>query len=53
MADYKGGEIFIDLGGINVEVTSTTNTNTMSKDSFYNVELSDQYANKGLLIKCF
>lgn len=28
MADYKGGEIFIDLGGVNVETASTSSTNT-------------------------
>ena len=35
MADYKGGEIFIDLGGINVETTSTTNTNTFTVSGIY------------------
>lgn len=30
MADYKGGEILIDLGGINVEVISTTDTNNFT-----------------------
>ncbi len=35
MADYKGGEIFIDLGGINVEITSTTNTNNSTVDGIY------------------
>ena len=35
MADYKGGEIFIDLGGINVEVKSTTNTNTFTVRGIY------------------
>lgn len=30
MADYKGGEIFIDLGGINVETSATSNTVTVS-----------------------
>ena len=35
MADYKGGEIFIDLGGINVEITSTTNTNNFTVDGIY------------------
>lgn len=27
MADYKGGEIFIDLGGIDIDTLSGTNTN--------------------------
>ena len=36
MANYdKGGEIFIDLGGINVEITSTTNTKTFTVDEIY------------------
>lgn len=35
MADYKGGEIFIDLGGVNVEITSTTNTNTFTVRGIY------------------
>lgn len=35
MADYKGGEIFIDLGGVNVEITSTTNTNNFTVDGIY------------------
>lgn len=35
MADYKGGEIFIDLGGINVEIASTTDTNTSTVSGIY------------------
>lgn len=35
MADYKGGEIFIDLGGVNVEITSTTNTNNFTVEGIY------------------
>lgn len=35
MAEYKGGEIFIDLGGVNVEVTSTTDTNNFTVDGIY------------------
>lgn len=35
MADYKGGEIFIDLGGVNVEITSTTNTNRFTVSGIY------------------
>ena len=35
MAEYKGGEIFIDLGGLNVEITSTTNTNTVVVSGIY------------------
>lgn len=35
MADYKGGETFIDLGGVNIEITSTTNTNNVTVDGIY------------------
>lgn len=35
MADYKGGETFIDLGGVNIEITSTTNTNNFTVDGIY------------------
>lgn len=35
MADYKGGEIFIDLGGIDIEKTSTTNTNRVTVSGIY------------------
>ena len=35
MADYKGGEIFIDLGGIDIETISTSNTNTVVLSGIY------------------
>ena len=35
MADYKGGEIFIDLGGIDIETVSTSNTNTVDVSGIY------------------
>lgn len=35
MADYKGGEIFIDLGGIDIETVSTSNTNTVVVSGIY------------------
>ena len=35
MADYKGGEIFIDLGGIDIETVSTSNTNTVVISGIY------------------
>lgn len=35
MADYKGGEIFIDLGGINIETVSTSSTNTAVVSGIY------------------
>lgn len=36
MANYnKGGEIFIDLGGINVDQISTSNTNTVKIAGIY------------------
>lgn len=35
MADYKGGEIFIDLGGIDIETVSTPNTNTVVSSGIY------------------
>ena len=35
MADYKGGEIFIDLGGIDIETVSTSNTNTVVLSGIY------------------
>lgn len=35
MADYKGGEIFIDLGGIDIETISTSNTNTVVSSGIY------------------
>lgn len=35
MADYKGGEIFIDLGGIDIETISTSSTNTVVSSGIY------------------
>ena len=35
MADYKGGEIFIDLGGIDIETVSTSSTNTVVLSGIY------------------
>lgn len=35
MADYKGGEIFIDLGGIDIETVSTSNINTVVSSGIY------------------
>lgn len=35
MADYKGGEIFIDLGGIDIETVSTSSTNTVVSSGIY------------------
>lgn len=35
MADYKGGEIFIDLGGIDIETVSTSSTNTFTVRGIY------------------
>lgn len=35
MADYKGGEIFIDLGGIDIETVSTSSTNTVLSSGIY------------------
>lgn len=35
MADYKGGEIFIDLGGIDIETVSTSSTNTVVSRGIY------------------
>lgn len=35
MADYKGGEIFIDLGGIDIETISTSSTNTVVTSGIY------------------
>lgn len=35
MANNKGGEIFIDLGGINIETVSTSNTNTVVSSGIY------------------
>lgn len=35
MADYKGGEIFIDLGGIDIETISTSSTNTVVVSGIY------------------
>lgn len=35
MADYKGGEIFIDLGGIDIEMLSGTNTNIVKMMGIY------------------
>lgn len=35
MASYKGGEIFIDLGGIDIETISTSNTNTFTVSGIY------------------
>lgn len=35
MADYKGGEIFIDLGGIDIETVSTSNINTVLSSGIY------------------
>lgn len=35
MAVYKGGEIFIDLGGIDIETVSTSNTNTVVSSGIY------------------
>lgn len=35
MADYKGGEIFIDLGGIDIETVSTSSTNTVLLSGIY------------------
>lgn len=35
MADYKGGEIFIDLGGIDIETVSTSSTNTVVVSGIY------------------
>ena len=35
MANYKGGEIFIDLGGIDIETPSGTNTNIVRVSGIY------------------
>lgn len=35
MADYKGGEIFIDLGGIDIATVSSSNTNTVVVSGIY------------------
>lgn len=35
MANNKGGEIFIDLGGIDIETISTSNTNTVVLSGIY------------------
>ena len=35
MADYKGGEIFIDLGGVDVETLSSSSTNTFLVRGLY------------------
>lgn len=35
MADYKGGEIFIDLGGIDIETVSGTTTNIARISGIY------------------
>lgn len=35
MANYKGGEIFIDLGGIDIETVSTSNINTVVSSGIY------------------
>ena len=35
MADYKGGEIFIDLCGIDIETVSTSSTNTVVSSGIY------------------
>ena len=35
MADYKGGEIFINLGGIDIETISTSSTNTVVVSGIY------------------
>lgn len=35
MANNKGGEIFIDLGGIDIETVSTSNTNTVIVSGIY------------------
>ncbi len=51
MADYKGGEIFIDLGGIDIETVSTSSTNTVVSSGIYSrlenaFKLGKRIANK-------